>query len=43
MARTSRRFEEKKEITNNRTQYRAGIYTRLSNERTELEDKSSSN
>lgn len=43
MARTSRRFEEKKEITNNRTQYRAGIYTRLSNERTESwRDKSSS-
>ena len=43
MARTSRRFEERKEITNNRTQYRAGIYTRLSNERTESwRDKSSS-
>lgn len=43
MARTSRRFEEKKEISSNRTQYRAGIYTRLSNERTESwRDKSSS-
>ena len=43
MARTSRRFEEKKEISGNRTQYRAGIYTRLSNERTESwRDKSSS-
>ena len=43
MARTSRRFEEKKENINNRTQYRAGIYTRLSNDRTESwRDKSSS-
>ncbi len=43
MTRTSRRFEEKKENTNKRIQYRAGIYTRLSNERTESwRDKSSS-
>lgn len=43
MARTSRRFEEKKEITKNKTVYKAAIYTRLSSERTEeWRDKSSS-
>ncbi len=43
MARTSRRFEEKKEDTSPMLSYRAGIYTRLSNDRTESwRDKSSS-
>lgn len=43
MARTSRRFEEKKELIKNRTVYKAAIYARLSNERTEeWRDKSSS-
>ena len=43
MARTSRRFEKKKEDTKSKVLYRAGIYTRLSNERTESwRDKSSS-
>lgn len=43
MARTPRRFEEKKEETGSKVLYRAGIYTRLSNERTESwRDKSSS-
>jgi len=43
MARTARRFEEKKETGKNTVSYRAGIYTRLSNERTESwRNKSSS-
>lgn len=43
MARTSRRFEEKTVDTGSKVLYRAGIYTRLSNERTESwRDKSSS-
>ena len=43
MARTSRRFEEKTVDTGSKELYRAGIYTRLSNERTESwRDKSSS-
>ena len=35
MARTSKRYIEKKEDSTPKTLYRAGIYTRLSNERTE--------
>lgn len=43
MARTSRRFEDKQTTSNSKVLYRAGIYTRLSNERTESwRDKSSS-
>lgn len=43
MARTSRRFENKKVTVDSKTLYKAGIYTRLSNERTESwRNKSSS-
>lgn len=43
MARTSKRYIEKKEVNQERKIYKAGIYTRLSNERTEeWRDKSSS-
>ena len=43
MARTSRRFENNKVTVDSKTLYKAGIYTRLSNERTESwRNKSSS-